>query len=676
MTPRLGSIWGRGGRGLSTDPRQIEFGGIGDQVKRVRRSFFVLTGIAVTVIVVLVSVGAVALLRLSGTTEELLDDIVRTNSEISAISAELGTLQRLELESVIADDRSGVTAWHATIDSITRHLDGIGHPATPDANLKAAQLADILHGYRATAEPLIDGLRDRMPLDLETINAVLSPARPHHREAEFALGEITAGLSELHAATQAETRRERQHLTRRLQVTGAGAAALSAVAFLVFGFRSRRVVRELAALQFVDAGTGLLNRLGLRAWFDTENGASPAPERSMAIIDIDYFQVVNDAAGFAEGDRLLLQVAGALQDSLDEVGALARVGSNRFALAAIGHDKETTEKWVASALETVRNTTFDLADGTHRITASAGVCHLRPTDDFDESIATCEAALLIARSGGRDRHIALDLAEDTAPVRVEMQRARTIHRILDDGLLRLSLQAIEPLDPDGSLEPWCEVLVRGVDPDSGRELSAAEIVAPGEQFGVIARVDSWVISSVIERLTDSEFDRFGRVHVNVSAQSLTNPTFTSELAGLLALHTSEARRLCFEITETSLVYDLAATNWFIAMVRSYGATVAIDDFGTGAATFSLLRSLDLDSLKIDGQFVRSVADDDTDRAVVRSIVEVAHTLELRTIAEWVETAEQAAILAELGVDYMQGYHAHRPSPLTPRQPAAKKSVPW
>jgi len=186
-----------------------------------------------------------------------------------------------------------------------------------------------------------------------------------------------------------------------------------------------------------------------------------------------------------------------------------------------------------------------------------------------------------------------------------------------------------------------------------------------ERFGLATRIDRWVVNETLRRLNLAPyvFGEFGQVSINLSGQSMSDPEFHYFVDGLLDDLAFPASRICFEITETFAVSNMEVAHGFINHMNKRGVRFSLDDFGSGSSSFGYLKTFPTDYLKIDGQFIKAVEEDEFDRMIVRNIVEMARVKGFRTVAEFVETASIRDLVADLGVDYVQGYHLHRPEHL-------------
>jgi EAL domain-containing protein (putative c-di-GMP-specific phosphodiesterase class I) len=280
-----------------------------------------------------------------------------------------------------------------------------------------------------------------------------------------------------------------------------------------------------------------------------------------------------------------------------------------------------------------------------------------------------ELAMYDAKAAGRDRAVVYDPAGD-APQRMQAQVTwvERIRRALEEERLVLLAQPILPLGTDATsrrdlLTPRHELLVRMLG-DDGELVPPGAFLALAEQADLIQQIDRWVLERAIELL--AEHQAAGRelcLEVNLSAKSVNSPLLPGTIAAALARTGADPRGLVLEVTETAAIVNLERAQRFAAELKELGCQFALDDFGTGFASFLYLKHLSFDYLKIDGEFIRGLADSHTNQLVVRSLVEIARGLDKRTIAECVEDDATRHLLERYGVDYVQGHLIGRPAPL-------------
>jgi len=246
-----------------------------------------------------------------------------------------------------------------------------------------------------------------------------------------------------------------------------------------------------------------------------------------------------------------------------------------------------------------------------------------------------------------------------------MQWVTRIQRALEEHRLRLSWQEIRRADGVVESVRHVELLLRMIDED-GSEILPMAFIPAAERYSIMPAIDSWVIEETLrlcQRYLASKRERNCLFAVNLSGASLKDPAFRRMLLSSLDENPAFGPHLCFEITETAAIGNLAVVNEFIEAMRAFGCSFALDDFGSGLSSFTYLKNLNVDYLKIDGAFVRDIANNAIDRSMVEAIHRIGHQMNLRTVAEYVESDQILALLRQMGVDYVQGNGIHQPEPL-------------
>jgi len=434
---------------------------------------------------------------------------------------------------------------------------------------------------------------------------------------------------------------------------------------------ARRMAHELSFQAKHDSLTGLINRSEFERIVSLEMAKASVREESCVLLylDLDQFKVVNDTSGHIAGDQLLKQLAVILSDELRSSDVLARLGGDEFGVFLVGCDTEVAYQIAENLRRAVSEFRFVWENNTFAVGVSIGMV------EMDEQVASvvdllsvADVACYAAKDAGRNR-IELYRREDTDAQRrySEVQWVSRIVRGLEENRFRLYRQSIVPLDGDIAQGAHFEVLIRMLDEDN-------KLIPPGaffpaaERYGVTPNIDRWVVRNVLEHLTDApgEFEDIGLCCINISGHTLTDEHFLAYVETQLDEHPVPAEKLCFEITETAAIANLAVAKRFISALKMRGCRFALDDFGSGLSSFAYLKNLDVDYLKIDGMFVRDMVDDPIDFAMVKSINEVGQVMGMKTVAEFVENDEIREQLRDIGVDYAQGYGIHKPEPM--RQP--------
>ncbi|MCX7279665.1 MAG: EAL domain-containing protein [Burkholderiales bacterium] len=429
----------------------------------------------------------------------------------------------------------------------------------------------------------------------------------------------------------------------------------------------RRMSGEMTYRATHDSLTGLLNRgeFDARLARALRKAQEEHSEHALLYIDLDQFKLVNDACGHAVGDELLQQVAKLLADAVRTRDTLARLGGDEFAIILEHCSIEQAYRVAQKICDRMDDFRF-IHDGRRfRIGTSIGLVlvnhHWTNTSAIQQAADTsCYAA----KEAGRNRvHTWLESDAAMRARHTEMGWTSRIERALDEDGFVLFAQRIHSLGV-GEVGIHAEVLLRMKNDDDTLTPPGAFLPA-AERFHLASRVDRWVLRNTLAWMKQLDpATSIGSLSVNLSGQSVSDRTFHVWASELLADAGVGIRaKLCIEVTETAAVTNLADAALFIQSLRASGVRVALDDFGAGASSFGYLKSLPVDYLKIDGQFVRDVVTDPLDDAAVRCFVDVARVLGIETVAEFVDDPAVLQRLITLGVDFAQGYLLHKPEPI-------------
>ncbi len=391
---------------------------------------------------------------------------------------------------------------------------------------------------------------------------------------------------------------------------------------------------------------------------------------AVCFVDLDQFKIVNDTCGHAAGDALLRRIAQELLQRLRRRDTLARLGGDEFGILL-----EHCQPADALALaQEVRNTIADIRfqwrEHMFNVSASIGLVAIDAnSEDLASVMMAADTACYAAKEAGRNQ-VHLYAADERALLRQrdEMQWATLINDALDKDRFILLAQPIlplsEPADSEREKHNHFELLLR---------MRAADdsLIAPGaflpaaERHGLATRLDRWVVDAAFRALLISgkRFNAVAMCSINLCGQSLTDADFIDHLSQRFREHALLASKICFDITESTAVTNLNAAIGFMERLRRFGCRFAIDDFGSGVSSYSCLRNLPVEFIKIDGALVRAMADDKIDSAMVQSIHDMGRVLGKETVAEHVESAEILQRLRDIGVNYAQGDAVAKPQPM-------------
>jgi diguanylate cyclase (GGDEF)-like protein/PAS domain S-box-containing protein len=436
--------------------------------------------------------------------------------------------------------------------------------------------------------------------------------------------------------------------------------------------RAKQLERELEYLARHDSLTGLLNRREFERRLAEAISAAGIEhgEHTLLYLDLDQFKLVNDTCGHLAGDRLLQQISQLLGSRLRRRDCLARLGGDEFGILLHDCGEEASDQIAEEIRELVRGCRFQDEGHTFDIGASIGLVPVTATSgDLTDVLRAADAACYVVKdAGGNGVHrFSLD---DTAIGRrqTEMFWVQRVQKALGEDRLRLHYQMIQPIGGEG-LETMCELFVRLVDRD-GTLHRASSFVPAAERFGLMPELDRWVVRTAFRAIAEANANRLGAesswrpavdsFSINLSAYSLSSESFLDFVLDELATAGFPPEKVCFEITETAAISNLAHARRMIGALKEVGCRFALDDFGRGLSSFAYLKDLKVDLLKIDADFIQGIASDTVNRAMVASIRQVAQVMGLTTIAEGVEDEATLVALREIGVEYAQGEFVHRP----------------
>ena len=423
----------------------------------------------------------------------------------------------------------------------------------------------------------------------------------------------------------------------------------------------RQTAEQLVYLAERDALTGLYNRHRFqqelaRTMLETDRHQSRC---AVMFFDLDEFKAINDSYGHRAGDALLIRVAGEIGALVRRNEVLARLGGDEFAILLPGAEDNEAEALADRVVRAVGQIPFRFEGQNLRVTTSLGIAYYPGhAIDTDDLVARADIAMYQAKASGKNtwRVYRADAGADSE-MRNRLSWNERISNALEKDLFLLHFQGVYRAD-DGALS-HLEALVRMADESQpGQLIMPAHFILLAEKSGRILDIDRWVIREVLRRLAANP--AIPPIAVNVSGRSLTEPTLPQFIADELRACGVDAHRFIVEITETAAVSDLHDAQRMIEALRQLGCGVCLDDFGVGFASFAYLKHLHVDTIKIDGVFIRNLADDPANQVFVQAMVSVALGLGKSVLAEYVEDRRTLALLRQFGVDLVQGYHLDRP----------------
>ena len=431
----------------------------------------------------------------------------------------------------------------------------------------------------------------------------------------------------------------------------------------------KQLLDSLREMAFHDTLTTLPNRRAIegRLVRALRTARDHAQQHAFCYIDLDQFKLVNDTCGHSVGDALLLDIAQTMKAALPDQAFLGRLGGDEFGLILFDTQPEEASTVCRQLLQRIRDFRFEHQGRRFTLGACAGIALITETaTTAGDIMIRADMACYRAKSEGSGRVMLYEADEiGFRRMEAEMGWAADFAQALESNQFLPYRQLIQPTSHDG--QPHYEVLVRWQ--RNGVIEGPAKLLPALERYGQAPILDRWMLEAVISYLAAQPDDK-AVYFINLSGKTVTDRSFLDTVCHLLDHYGVAGERLGFEVTETAAVVNLADAQRLILGLRERGCQFALDDFGRDASSFFYLKHLPADFLKIDGAFVRGMLDDRRDQAIVRSIAQLARDFGMHSVAEQVENVEIAALLRDMGVDYLQGYHIHRPEALPHWQPVS------
>jgi diguanylate cyclase (GGDEF)-like protein/PAS domain S-box-containing protein len=601
-----------------------------------------------------------------------------------------GQVTRLEITSAVIDYDGGpallVTGVEIVPTSTVRQLRAV----TPEEDVQSRQDARRARALESLSDAVVTTDESGVIEFMNSAAATLTGTN-----ADFAVGKLLTEVVELvddaegaAAGASGKTLAAGEHggSSRRAVLLSHSGRAESAVEVSTAPIRSgalditgtvlllrdvteqRGINRQMSYQATHDALTGLINRGEFeRCAMDAIDSAHRGDgHHVLCYLDLDRFKLVNDTSGHLAGDSMLREVAKLLRDAVRDSDFVGRLGGDEFGLLLIGCPLEKARQIADDVCRAVSDYRFIWKDKLFDIGVSVGLVEIsREGGTLEELLSAADAACYIAKKEGAGR-VAVYSARDEARARQtgEIQWLQRLQSALKENRFQLYQQPIVAAYSDDGTGPSLEVLVRMTD-ETGNEILPGEFMRAAERHKLMRLVDRWVVQTAFTAVGRGVIvltDRHS-IAINVSAQSLGDPQFLEFVVECLDRTGVLPTQICFEISEAAVIANLESARRFVGVLHGMGCQFAIDDFGSGVASFSNLRNLPLDYLKIDGALIRNLARDSVNQAMVAAMIKLARSLKFKVIAEQVEDEATADMVRRIGVDLLQGYVIGRPKPL-------------
>ncbi|MGB5510384.1 MAG: EAL domain-containing protein [Woeseiaceae bacterium] len=443
-----------------------------------------------------------------------------------------------------------------------------------------------------------------------------------------------------------------------------------------FQLRDQRFMAQIARkaeyviTQSFDSMTGLMNRKGFEAQLHESYKSLYSDDDAHQIIyfDLDNLQLVNDSISHAAGDAVVKRFAQLLEEDLPKSAVLSRITGDDFCMLLTHADAQEALDYANQIRDRRADLRYLDGDKSLQVTMSIGIAAFsREHGDDGNALTTARMACEAAKDYGGDRIEVFDDCNKSIVRRFDdMQMVAEIQRAIDGDGFELLVQPLQGL-ADKPSAPRYEVLLRLCDGDGGHVPTKA-LFSAAERYQMMPQIDRWVVSEVLAKIAESSEAISAQkltLAVNLSGQSLADDDILAFIEAQITESGVDPSSLCFEITESAAVTNLAKAQAFIDSLRELGCKISLDDFGAGLSSFAYLKNFNVDTLKIDGSFVHDITENRISESMVTAITEVAKVMDLKTVAEFVGSKAAVKLLKKIGVDYAQGNYIGEPVPIEP-----------
>lgn len=431
---------------------------------------------------------------------------------------------------------------------------------------------------------------------------------------------------------------------------------------------ARGLSRQMSYQATHDALTGLINRHEFER--RTEEALTDAHANGghhvLCYLDLDRFKAVNDTSGHIAGDNMLREVAALVKETVRDSDTAARLGGDEFGLLLRGCPLEKARQIADDVVRKVSEYRFVWKDKIFSIGVSIGLVEIsRESGSLEELLSAADSACYVAKKRGNHVHVYSARDEAVARHRGEIQWLQRLQTAIKENRFELMAQPIVSATQATVEGPALEVLLRLQDDNVQGGIAPTEFLRAAERYRLMVDVDRWVVQTALTALGRGgiRLPEGRSLAINLSGQTLGDPTFLEFVVDCLDRTGVTPQQVCFEVTESSVITNIEHARRFIGVLHGMGCRFALDDFGRGLSSFGNLKNLSLDYLKIDGSFIRNLASDSVNQAMVAAMVKLARTLNFKVVAEQVEDRAALDAARKMGVDFLQGFQLGRPQPL-------------
>lgn len=430
----------------------------------------------------------------------------------------------------------------------------------------------------------------------------------------------------------------------------------------------RGLTRQMSYQATHDALTGLINRREferrLQEALDSAHAANGV--HIIFYMDLDRFKAVNDSCGHIAGDNMLREVAALIKDQVRDSDFVGRLGGDEFGTLLIGCPLDKARQIAADICNAVSDYRFVWQDKIFNIGISIGLVEITHSSaGLQDIMSAADSACYVAKQRGRGQvHVYSARDEAIARERGDIQWLRQLQEALHESKFELAKQPIIATGPGPESGPAVEVLIRMPD-ERGRIVNSADFLRSAERYQLMPQIDRWVVNAALAAINSGEIKLASNrsCAINISGQTLGDEGFLSFVVDALDRSGVSPSGICFEVTESAISSNVQHAQRFIEVLHGIGCEFALDDFGSGLGSFSNLKSLPIDYLKIDGTYTRNLSSDQVNQEMVAAMIKLARTMEFRVVAEQVEEQQDFDWLRDVGIDFVQGNFIDPPTAL-------------